>query len=451
MSGRPRFNLLVASGNRRSVDVAAPDFVASRQSASTPAPTIPGKYGAYQRPFYVRIADRFSWAALFVLVAVVLAWLVPGLIESSERRALHRAAVHRDDSVVRTGVTASFSTPVVLRYRDVGGHVHLLLTTEDELSRFINEALLFLDQERESIKANTSRRINALLSSTFADHHASISQYADWYFGWGRSWALLKEASLGGLKAIGPNNVQGIFEASRNEVEAYLVQNYQRIVLKPELRDPGIEVGISQILAEAHLKYLLVLTRMDDRVQEFLRRHTRHLETFGAVEKLEVHLGWDAQQWKAPRYAVDDEAFRAVVEGTGSASLSALIFASVRPALERSASAALAKVAVRVVGSMQPQIIGLAAGSLIEPGLGSLVGLVVGIGGGMAVDYLWDKNRERLDRPAFERANAEALEATIEEWSRAIQRDLFKAIDIWFDDTRAVVVEQKIGRKWPSG
>ena len=100
---------------------------------------------------------------------------------------------------------------------------------------------------------------------------------------------------------------------------------------------------------------------------------------------------------------------------------------------------------------MRPQIVGVAAGSLVEPGLGSLAGWAIGLGSGIAIDYLWDKNRERLDRPAFEAANAEALDGTIQEWSRAIQRDLFRAIDVWFDDTRSVVIEHKIRRKPPTG
>jgi hypothetical protein len=403
------------------------------------------------RRYHPKLAISLSTAAAFVLIGLVVAWVAPGLIDSSGQRMLHRAAVHRDDSVVRTGATANFKTPITLYYREVDGSLHLLLTDESEINHFVNENLLFLDDEREKIKAHTLGRIEGLLADAFGDRQASISRYADWYFEWGRSWAVLKEASLGGLKAIGPNNVQGIFEASRNEVESYLIRNYQRFVLRPELRNPVIEAGISQILADAHLRYLAVLTTIDDRVQEFLRRHTRHLETLDPLAKLDVSLGWDAQQWKAPRYAVDDEAFRAAFKGTGAATVSALVAAAVRPGIERTIGPVFANVAIRVVGAMRPQIVGVAAGSLVEPGFGSLAGWAIGGGSGIAIDYLWDKNRERLDRPAFEAANAKALDGTIQEWSRAIQRDLFRAIDVWFDDTRSVVVEHKIRRKPPTG
>ena len=100
--------------------------------------------------------------------------------------------------------------------------------------------------------------------------------------------------------------------------------------------------------------------------------------------------------------------------------------------------------ASRIVVAMQPQILGLVVGSVVEPGLGSLAGWLVGASGGLAFDYFSNRNRERLDRADFEMANAEALRVTTEEWSRALQRDLFRAVDAWFDDTRMIVAEQRL-------
>ena len=401
-----------------------------------------------RRPSVLR---RWSGAVALVLVGYAVLWVVPGLIDSSQQQALHRAAVHRDDSVIRTGVTANFKTSVVLFYRDVNGTLHRLLADESGVNKFVNETLIYLDTECQRIKANTAARIDALLATAFDDRQASIAAYADWYFEWGRSWALLKEASIGGLKGFAPNNVQGVVEASRNEVESYLVRNYQQFVLKPELRNPVLEAGISRILAEAHGEYLAVVATIDDRVQEYLDRDTRHLEPLDPLAKLDVSIGWDQQKWKAPRYAVDDEAFQAVLKGTGAASVSALVALSVRPAIERAVLPIFANAAGRVVRAMRPQIVGAAGGTMFEPGLGTLAGWAIGAGSGLAMDYFWNKSRERLDRPEFESANAQALGATIQEWSRAMQRDIFSAIGVWFDDTRGVVAEFKIQRRIPTG
>ncbi len=397
------------------------------------------------------IRGRLSATAALILVGYAVLEVVPGLIDSSQQRALHRAPVHRDDSVIRTGVTAQFKRTVLLYYRDVNGTLHLLLADKSGVNKFVNDTLIYLDTESQRIRANTAVRINALLAAAFADRDACIATYADWYFAWSRSWALLKEASLGGLSGALASNVQGILEGSRNAVEAYLIRNYQRFVLKPEFRNPVLEAGLARILAEAHEEYLTVITTLDDRIQDYLNRETKHLEHIDPLAKLDVSLGWDQQKWKAPRDAVDDEGFRTVLRGAGAASVSVLVARSAAPAIERAVAPIFAKAATKVVTAMRPQIIGAAAGTMVEPGLGTAAGWVLGATGGVAIDYLLSKGEECLDRPEFVQANARALDATVQEWSRVMQRDLFAAVDAWFEDTRGVVAEFKLQRKIPTG
>jgi hypothetical protein len=380
---------------------------------------------------------------LFVLVGV---WLVPGLIDSIEQRTLHRSAIHSDNSTVQTGTVPSIKRPITLVYRDLNGTLHRLLADETETNRFVNDTLLYLDAERSRIKAETEKEIGAVLDEGFSDRKDAISRYADWYFAWSRPWAFLKEAVTGGIKGIGINNIQGITEASRNEVEAYLLRNYQRFVLQPELRNPIIEAGVSRVLANAHSRYLTVLTTIDVRTQIFLNEFTHHLEVIDPRDKAGVSLDWDAQKWKAPRYAIDDEAFESVLRGTQFVALSGLIAATIGTTAERALAEVFGAAATRIAGIIRPQMIGFTAGSVIEPGGGSLAGWLAGAAGGIALDYVYSVRRERLGRSDFENATAEALSTTIGEWGRVIQRDLFRAIDAWFDDTRAIVAEHKIHR-----
>ncbi len=242
-----------------------------------------GSAGLAPRSFFNPSSDHNRGAKCFghgAARAAVLASAAPAdnsVLDSIDRRALHRAAVHPDHSVVDTQVVAAFSTPKALIYRDVNGTLQRILTDETEL-RFVNSTLIYLDTTRDEIKAEAQREIDALIDNAFSDGQACIARYADWYFEWGRSWSFAKEAVIGGVKGLGVNNVQGFSEAARNEVEAYLIRNYVRFVLKPELRNPVIEAGIPRILAQAHLRYLNVLTSIDDRIQQFLAQYTRHLE-----------------------------------------------------------------------------------------------------------------------------------------------------------------------------
>jgi hypothetical protein len=195
------------------------------------------------------------------------------------------------------------------------------------------------------------------------------------------------------------------------------------------------------------MRYVTVLTTIEDRAQIFLSESTQHLEVIEPDSSARVSLDWDAQKWKAPRDAKDDEAFRALLRGAKFGAVSVLIAKTVGPTVERAAAGIFFTASTRIVASMWPQVIGAVAGTAVEPGVGSLAGWAIGITGGVAFDYYSNRYREHLDRPAFEKATSEALEATMQEWSRAIQRDVFRTIDVWFDDTRAIVAEHKIQRR----
>jgi hypothetical protein len=82
----------------------------------------------------------------------------------------------------------------------------------------------------------------------------------------------------------------------------------------------------------------------------------------------------------------------------------------------------------------------------VEPGAGSLGGLLIGAGGALIFDYAFNWQRERLGRAEFEQVNAEA-KVTKAELSRALQRDLLGAVNAWLDDTQTIVAEQKLGKR----
>jgi hypothetical protein len=383
----------------------------------------------------------------FIAIVFAAAWILPGLLNSAEQRMLHREPVHVDHTTFKTHVVRAFVTPKTLIYRDRDGTLQRVLVEQTDLDRFTNETLDYLETERARLKAEAQVGIDAVLANAFSDGQECITHYADWYYEWGRSYLLLKEGTVGGLNGIGVNNVQGFVEGARNQVEAYLIRNYEQIVLKPELRDPSIQAGISRVFAEAHQRYLETLTTIDDRVQRFLGEYTQHLEVIDPLKQADLTIDWDAQKWKAPRYSTDDEASRAIIQGTGDLVVTGLIAKSVGPAINRALARSFLGIASRAVASMQPEIYGTVAGSVVDPGLGTFAGWILGASGGLLLDYISNRASERLGRADLEQASNEALKTTIGELSRALQRDLSQSVDVWFDDTRAIVAEQKLGRK----
>src|SRR2546429_3836869 len=87
-------------------------------------------------------------AGALIFFTFALIWAVPGLIDSSEQRSLHRAAVHSDGTAIQTGISATLKTPIEFVYRDINGTVHRVLADETEANSFINDTLIYLDSER---------------------------------------------------------------------------------------------------------------------------------------------------------------------------------------------------------------------------------------------------------------------------------------------------------------
>jgi hypothetical protein len=394
-----------------------------------------------RRPF--RILTPITIGTV-VLVGAAVLWVPLGLIDSAGQRSQHRASVHPDGTAVNTHQLRAFTTPKVLIFQDVNGSLHRILVDETELNRFVNDTLIYLDTERDKIKVETQREVDELLKTAFSDGQACIARYADWYFQWGRSLSFLKEGLVGGMEGLSISNVQTVSESAQNALESYLIRNYERYVLKPELRNPVIEAGVAQILARAHTRYLETLTTIDNRVQLFLGQYTRHLELIDPLKKLDVSVDWDAQKWKVPRYSADNVAFASAFQGVAVSTLVAKTFG---PSIERAVSQIFLGVAARIVASLELEIYGTVGGTFIEPGGGSLVGWFAGAGTAVVLDYVSNWQRERLGRAEFEQASVDALQATIGELSRALQRDLLQTVDVWFDDTRAIVAEQKLGRR----
>jgi hypothetical protein len=303
------------------------------------------------------------------LVGAAVLWVPLGLIDSTGQLALHRASVHPDHTALNTLQLPAFATPKTFVYRDVNGSLHRILVDETELNRFVNDTLIYLDTERDKIKAETQREVDELIKTAFSDGQACIARYADWYFQWGRSLSFLKESLVGGMEGLSISNVQTVSESAQNALESYLIRNYEQYVLRSELRNPVIEAGVSQILAKAHTRYLETLTTIDDRVQLFLGQYTRHLEQIDPLKKLDVSVDWDAQKWKAPRYSADNVAFASAFQGVAVSTLVAKTFG---PPIERAVAQIFLTVAARVVAGLQFEIYGTIGGTFIEPGGGSL-------------------------------------------------------------------------------
>ena len=396
--------------------------------------------GALLKPIGISIA--------LVLSAYALLSLGTTFWRSYQNHLDHAAPVHADNSVldILFGASNLPADPVDLVVKDVDGTLHKVVASKSEADKFVNDTILMLDDERARIKQAAHEDIDRAFALAFQDREQAISNYADWFFEWKRSYVVLKESLTSAItRFFEAGKYKSLTEAIEADVKDYFLRNYKEQVLKPEVRDQTISQGVEQAVRHAHDSYRRVIANGDMRLQLFLAQHTSHLEDIPAATPMtNVKLDWDAQKWKAPVYLMEDRAFDGVA-GIGAAAAGGTVGAlALGPALNGVLSQTFGQLSRRFVTSLGTRLAfaqqGAVAGTMVQPMGGQVIGAAIGVAIGVVADYLSNAANEAFNRDEFVAANAEALDATVATWKSTLTANIDTAIDKWFDDARSSVV-----------
>ena len=404
-----------------------------------------------------KIVKESAWGALLkpigisialVLSAYALLSLGTTFYRSYQRHADHTAAVHADNSLldILLGTSTLPADPVDLVVKDVDGTLHKVVASKSEADRFVNDTILMLDDERARIKQAAHEDLDRAFALAFQDREQAISNYADWFFEWKRSYVVLKESLTSAVtRFFEAGKYESLTEAIEADVKDYFLRNYKEQVLKPELRDQVISQGVEQAVRHAHDSYRRVIANGDMRLQLFLAQHTSHLEDIPAATPMtNVKLDWDAQKWKAPVYLMEDRAFDGIA-GIGAEAAGGTVGAlAIGPALNGVLAKTFGQLSRRFVTSLGTRLAfaqqGAVAGTVVQPMGGQVIGAAIGVAIGVVADYLSNAANEAFNRDEFVAANAEALDATVATWKSTLTANIDTAIDKWFDDARSSVV-----------
>jgi hypothetical protein len=397
-------------------------------------------FGVLLKPIGISLA--------LVLSAYALLSLGTTFWRSYQRHVDHTAPVHADESVldILLGTSNLPADPVDLVVKDVDGRLHKVVASKSEADKFVNDTILMLDDERARIKKAAHEDLDRTFAQAFQDREQAITNYADWFFEWKRSYVVLKESLTSAItRFFEAGKYESLTEAIEADVKDYFLRNYKEQVLKPEVRDQTISQGVEQAVRHAHDSYRRVIANGDMRLQLFLAQHTSHLEDIPAATPMtNVKLDWDAQKWKAPVYLMEDRAFDGVA-GIGAAAAGGTVGAlALGPALNGVLTQTFGQLSRRFVTSLGTRLAfaqqGAVAGTVVQPMGGQVIGAAIGVAIGVVADYLSNAANEAFNRDEFVTANNEALDATIATWKATLTANIDTAIDKWFDDARSSVV-----------
>ncbi|MGI9436851.1 MAG: hypothetical protein ACR2Q4_18815 [Geminicoccaceae bacterium] len=393
---------------------------------------------------------RIGAAVAFIILVMALVGLGTGQMRSWLRHADYSQDTHDDQSTLATGIAPQLGPDEVeLFVRTERDAIQRLVADREELLAFIESQLAELKLNRASAKSSASADADLVMRLTFADADARVDRYADWFYAWKRSYVLLKETVVSSAYRTVASGTETWHEAVQRDIADYFMRHFTDQVLQPDRREPLVEDGVRDALRDAHGRYLQAVSEYDLRLQLFLQQHTSHFDDDAAIDSLEVDLDWDAQKWKAPLYAAEDRSFDGAL-GVGlmvtGATGGKVVGRVLAPAIARTLRQSLSRLAVRtstqIATRASATAAGASAGSAV-PVVGSAVGAALGFAAAATLDYLGNRADKWLHREAFVTENLEAVAAIEREWQKALETELHRTIDAWFDDAEILLQELK--------
>ncbi|MEM8949049.1 MAG: hypothetical protein AAGC99_06955 [Pseudomonadota bacterium] len=391
---------------------------------------------------------RIGAAIAFILLIVALVGIGTGHYKSWLRDADYSLAVHKDESTLSTGVVRELGPDdVELFVRTERDEIQRLVADREELAAFVEGQLAQLKQNRAIAKDVASKDAELVMRLSFADADARVENYADWFYEWKRSYILLKETVLSSAHRTVASGSETWREAVERDISDYFMRHFTDQVLQPERREPLVEAGVRNMLEHAHSSFLRAVSDYDLRLQLFLQQHTTHFDRDATNDGVEIELDWDAQRWKAPLYTAEDRSFDGalgvglmVASTAGGRTLGRVLAPQMATIVRQNLSRLAARTSAQLASRASTTAAGASAGSAV-PVVGSAVGAALGFAAGAALDYMGNRMDKWLHREEFIAENMEAVAMIEAEWRRALEHELHRSIDAWFDDAEILLKE----------
>lgn len=380
------------------------------------------------------------------LVLVLAVAFGRSLLDSLIIRDRESAAVHPDRSSFATGVAPEVDHDAIeLVWRAEDGTPRRALADRQAYSAFIQHTFETLEKSRDEAGAAIAQDVAAEIVPIEAAARARIARYADWYFAWPTTYRLLYEAGKSGLSHAFAPRVMSLEDTVAADVGDYLRHRYEEKVLEPEITDAKLRRAFAQVYATAHERYLDALAGVETDFQRFVAEQTRHVS--GRTAEVAVQIDWQSQLRKLKTTSHEKGGIGAIAGAGGIATLAVaggkaaapLAYTGTRAVGRAGTGTGTGRLWTRLALPVASRASGAAAGAggtgAIGAALAGPLGVALGAGAGLLIDYTVNEGVELIEREQFVHDVDRAVSATFHEWKEAMQASLAGTIDVWFDDT----------------
>lgn len=389
---------------------------------------------------------HFKKTFIYFLAAFLSIWLLMfvghSFIDSILDRIEHNKIVHPDKTTMSSGVTSEVNDKITLIYKNEKGELKRVVADRDILSPFADKYFKILEEERIKIRSKVLDSIKKDNDESFEPIYSRIDDYADWYFAYTTTYKILGKAiSSATSHALEPSAMSLLDEVSL-DVEKYLEEHYEKIVLKPEISDPILQENFHRNLNFAHEQFLTVMADLNTDFQKYVAENTSHLENVDESQ-IEIKIDWASQFHKVSMAGYEKGVGGSVV-GVGLAAGGAFAGKAIGAAIGKGvasevvASSAGKAMIAKLSEPFIAKAISLAGSTAAGATTGTVAGpagTIIGAGIGFLVDYAINEGVELVKRDTFVRDARLAVESFENELNENEATSLQKAVDTWFDDS----------------
>jgi hypothetical protein len=351
-------------------------------------------------------------------------------IDSLFARLDFEKKVHTDQSKVNDPIKPQIKPTIELLSRFQDGQTYRVLIDAEKYSLFVQQQIQILEQSRIHLQTESQQVLKEQLSVVFRDMQKRIPRFADWYFSYLTTYDLLIKATVSVAQHSLSSEMQSLSDAVAYDLQKYFQQHYEKIILQPEINDPRFQHLYQQQLKLAHLKWLETLATVHDKFQNFVSQQTAHLQNNSTHTTLELDWRNHLNKINIANYQKSSaEAWRGALlaagGGVGGKAAGSLIAKGI---------AAEAALFSKLAAPFATKALAIGGGGAIGA-LGGPIGAVVGIAGGIGVDYLLNEGIALMQYDEFISDSELALHSTKTTWEQLLQKSLHDTIQIWFDDS----------------
>jgi len=359
-------------------------------------------------------------------------------------------SVHSDKSEVAIATARSQVVPTVRIVTTTDRKATIV--DHEKYSEFVQNSIDQLLEAQREMELEASKLLAERLNGCFSTIQPRAEQFADWYFSYSTSFKLLQEATLSLARhAAKFMEKTPINEAVSSDMDRFMTQKYERIVLRPEINNSELQAAYLQCVKDIHARYASVVHNLEENMSNLLANQTSHMKQPQAGD-IRLNLDWSSQLHKIKAVPANFEKSPELTLALSSGgALIGKTLASKGASLATTKALA-GKLTAPFVSKAVAAGGGAMAGSLAGP-VGTVMGATIGIG----IDYTVNAGIELVKREEFIKDVNLVVDATRKDYFHVLEEELHRATRVWVDDAIQLLPQvahvqacQKEGSWWQS-